>query len=160
MSARSSEDTRAILRARSTPDPNTGCWRWAGRIDAGGYGVFYWGPNGRAHRRAHRVSYAAFVGDPGDLHVCHRCDNPGCVNPEHLWLGTAKDNHRDKVAKGRGNSPKGEWSGASKLTASKIRAIRRRLAAGENQTNVAAAFGVSRPTISHIVAGKTWSHVR
>lgn len=156
MSARSSEDTRAILRARSTPDPNTGCWRWSGRTDAGGYGVFYWGPNGRAHRRAHRVSYAAFVGDPGDLHVCHRCDNPGCVNPEHLWLGTAKDNHRDKVAKGRSNPRCGEQHPSVKLSKADALAIRARCAAGESQREVARSFKVSQPAVSYIVRHLTW----
>lgn len=158
--ARSREEVQAIIRRTSTLRRNTGCWLWNGPEGRGGYGVLYWNPNGEQHRRAHRVAYAAFIGDPGALHVCHTCDNPGCVNPAHLWLGTAQDNHRDKVAKGRANSPKGEQSRASKLTASKIRAIRRRLAEGENQTNVAAAFGVSQPTISHIGAGKTWSHVQ
>lgn len=159
MTARSAEDTKAIIRASSTPDPNTGCWRWSGRTDAGGYGVFYWGPNGRAHRRAHRVSYAAFVGDPGDLHVCHRCDNPACVNPAHLWLGTAGDNQRDRAAKGRSNAPRGEQHRSAKLSEADVLAIRARCAAGESQHAVARAFGLSQPSVSHIVRRLSWGHI-
>ncbi len=62
--------------------------------------------------RAHRVLYAEEVGDPGDLYVCHACDNPSCVNPEHLWLGTAGDNARDREAKKRGNHQPGKKRGS------------------------------------------------
>ena len=159
MTARSADDTRAIVRARSTPDPATGCWQWTGGTDAGGYGVLYWGPDGRQHRRAHRVAYAAFIGDPGDLHVCHRCDNPGCVNPEHLWLGTAADNHADKVTKGRARVPRGAAHALAKLTDADVLAIRDRCASGEPQHAVARAFRVSQPTVSYIVRGLTWGHL-
>lgn len=159
VTARSVEDVKAIIRARSIVDVATGCWRWVGRTDAGGYGVLYWGPNGSAHRRAHRVSYAAFVADPGQRHVCHTCDTPACVNPEHLWLGTAADNHRDKAAKGRANPRRGEQHRTAKLCEADVASIRQRCADGESQHLVARAFGVSQPTISYIVRRTTWRHL-
>ena len=84
-----------------------GCWRWKGAKTVDGYGTF--GGGGLPFTaRAHRVSWELFVGPiPEGAHVLHRCDNPGCVNPEHLWLGTAKDNSDDKYAKGRAK-PRGK----------------------------------------------------
>lgn len=76
----------------------TGCWYWDGSRTNLGYGKVYW--QGRKWN-AHRLACTLLVGEPGDLHVCHSCDNPGCVNPAHLFLGTARDNARDMVSKGR-----------------------------------------------------------
>lgn len=75
-----------------------GCWEWLGS-KINGYGQFYY--EGKNYR-AHRLSYKIFIGPtPDDLFVCHKCDNPGCVNPKHLFLGTNSDNQKDCVAKGR-----------------------------------------------------------
>lgn len=81
---------------RKTPD---GCWEWAGARMNTGYGVF--GIRNLSYR-AHRVAFEMATGrHPGPLLVCHRCDNPGCVNPGHLWLGTNSENTRDMIRKGR-----------------------------------------------------------
>lgn len=81
---------------------DTGCWEWIGAKDKDGYGLFHAHP----YQRAHRFSYVLFYNQSlKDLCVCHYCDNPSCVNPEHLWLGTIGDNNRDAMRKGRKIQP-------------------------------------------------------
>jgi hypothetical protein len=98
------------------------CWQWLGTTNAQGYGRFLLlGKN----RRAHRVAYLLTFGDiPNDLHVLHRCDNPGCCNPGHLFLGTNKDNSDDKIAKGRQAHVRGERNGNAVLTPAQVAIIR------------------------------------
>lgn len=85
------------FETKYVPDPNSGCWLWFGLLTSKGYGRF--GKNGK---RAHRISYMSFVGPiPLGMCVCHRCDQPSCVNPSHLFLGTVADNQRDMQKKGR-----------------------------------------------------------
>ena len=87
------------------PEPNTGCWLWIARLNNRGYGVIGRGRRGDGTTAAHRVSWELFCGlIPNGMHVLHKCDNPPCVNPQHLFLGTHGDNMRDAVRKGRANS--------------------------------------------------------
>lgn len=89
----------------SIPEPNSGCFIWLGATNPDGYGNVRVGSRTDGTRRqlkAHRAAWSAFVGEiPDGVHVLHRCDNPACINPEHLFLGTHTDNMRDMVAKGR-----------------------------------------------------------
>lgn len=101
------EQTKERFMRNVSPEPNTGCWLWTGSLQKG-YGAFC--VDGKLNR-AHRVSYVLFVGPLHkwtgyhDVCVCHKCDVPACVNPEHLFLGTQKANQRDKENKGRGIHP-------------------------------------------------------
>lgn len=89
---------RDRIIANVEPEPNSGCWLWTAGLGGSGYGALRYG----TPTRAHRVSYMVFVGPITDgLFVCHRCDTPLCVNPDHLFLGTAKDNAVDAMRKGR-----------------------------------------------------------
>ena len=117
-----------------------------------GYGSFF---NGRAVEHAHRVAYRLAHGTfPGEKSVCHRCDNPRCVNPAHLFLGTHDDNMADMARKGR--STHGERHSRHKLSVEQVRAIR---FDPRERAVVAAEYGVAAPTISNIVNSKTWTRV-
>jgi HNH endonuclease len=92
---------RFLNKIDKTTNPN-GCWEWTASKTKAGYGIYQWSKNGQKQYFAHRYSIEHLSGlDPTGMYVCHTCDNPGCVNPAHLFLGTAKDNMDDKVAKGR-----------------------------------------------------------
>lgn len=134
------------------------CWPWTAATNEHGYGVMR--PAGQRSGptvKAHRVSLMLAGVDIDGLVIRHSCDNPPCVNPAHLSVGTKADNSADMVARGR--SPRGSRSGASKLTESQVAEIRARQAAGELHRVLAADYGVSRVTITNIVSGKTWRHV-
>ncbi len=144
--------------SKVTPEPNTGCWLWLARCDESvGYGRFKM-PGDRAMEWAHRASFRLFLGPiPPGLFVCHRCDVRLCVNPAHLFAGTQFDNSADCVAKGR--SARGEGHGMSKLDAPSVLEIRRLLAMGKRQSDIARAFGVTGGAVSMIGSRQRWSHV-
>lgn len=131
------------------------CWTWTATADHHGYGQIGYG-GGNRHIKAHRASWLIHFGvlPPPEVKVCHRCDNPGCVNPGHLFLGTQADNHDDMKAKGRGNI--GMRHGNHKLTDEQV--IEIRSAAGKLD-DIGARFGVSGSIVSEVQLGKSWKHV-
>lgn len=159
---------RQIVRFWERVDRSGDCWIWTASLKTTGYGKFSVGLRADGTERsvaAHRVAYALGHGvDPDGLDVCHRCDNPLCVRPDHLFLGTAADNMADCSAKGRVYHPfghpgrRGETSPLAKLTNEKVEEIRLLLNTGMYQRDIAAKFGVAQTTISMIRRGKTWAH--
>lgn len=140
------------------------CWLWTGVKNQRGYGLVRINlPTGRAtSRTASRVSWELHVGPiPDGLYVLHNCpggDNPSCVNPAHLWLGTKADNNADCIAKGR--NARGERNGSARLTAPEVLEIRKLYAAGQaTRPELMAEFHVGQGTIQAIVEGRTWKHL-
>ncbi|HEX6537480.1 MAG TPA: HNH endonuclease [Gemmatimonadaceae bacterium] len=134
------------------------CWLWTGDTFNKEYGRF--GIDGR-QQPAHRVAWQLTHGPiPEGLFVCHNCpdgDNPLCVNPEHLFLGTHVDNMADKVRKGRASRTRGERSGTAKLTQDRADEIRHRHArGGVSRAALAREYGVSQSTISAIILRRRW----
>lgn len=133
-----------------------GCWEWTAACFHNGYGKFR---DGTKIRSAHRVAYEIYCGSIGSSTVCHRCDNPLCVNPNHLFLGTQKDNVSDMISKGR--QAVGERFSSHKLTPSGVREIRERYnAGGVTQQALAEEFGVDQKLISRVVRRLSWKHVK
>lgn len=134
------------------------CWPWLGRTDEKGYGLFTTALD--QERRAHRFAYQTATGiDPGNLLVCHHCDNPPCVNPAHLFLGTNQDNMADMVAKGRQARMQGEQHPNRVLTSEQVLEIRRLRSQGWKVVQLATRFSTAPTNISSICTGKTWSHL-
>ena len=132
-----------------------GCWLWTGAIDKKGYGVTADGGRG-FHRNilAHRASWMIHCGEiPNGLCVCHSCDNPPCINPDHLFLGTYKDNHADMDRKGR------RVLGQAKLTPIEVLTIRMLLSQGLKQQLLADTFGVTNAQVSQINRRHSWKKV-
>lgn len=146
------------LESRITREPNGGCWNVSGADR---------GPNGYRHINAgdpsnpkkqlyaHRIAWELAYGPiPAGLKVLHKCDNPICANPEHLFIGTQGDNVRDCIQKGRRNA-----FGRQKLHESDVLDIRARAARGEPQYVIARGYGIAKNTVSAIVSGATWRHL-
>jgi hypothetical protein len=134
-----------------------GCWIWTAIINKNGYGIIC---IKRKRILAHRFSYEFHVKKiPEGMIICHRCDNPGCVNPNHLFIGTHADNIKDKLQKGRGDCPKGEKCVRAKLTNEKVLQIREMIKDGIFNILIAEKFGVHPNTILAIKKGKAWRHV-
>lgn len=131
----------------------SGCWEGTGAKIKSGYGMIRVGE----HRTgAHRFSYQLAYGSiPPGYQVCHRCDNPMCVNPAHLWIGTNAENMADRDAKGRKVIVSGERAGRTKLTEQQVREIRRRVADGQSLRLTASVYGVHHTTI--LAISKRWS---
>lgn len=156
-----------------------GCWLWQGGKTVRGYGTIrIAGRDGYAHRASWIIHYGPI---PSGQYVCHTCDNPTCVNPSHLFLGTQKDNIQDMVNKGRHRSvtspetllrgdahpsriyperlARGENHGRAKLNDEKVREVFRLTRLGRSQRSIARLFGVDKLVISLVIRRKTWRHV-
>lgn len=166
--------------------PENECWPWAGATHNKGYGNI--GIDGRT-TTTHRLAYSLAIGPiPDGMHVLHRCDNPPCCNPEHLFLGTNRDNHADKIAKGRQASgdrsgsrlhpdrvprgeahpfrrrpeivPRGEAHPHARLTETDVLTIRAAVEGGARRDETARRYGVSTQTVADAVARRTWRHLK
>jgi hypothetical protein len=138
-----------------------GCWEWQAARDKDGYGVFTFD---QKTWRAHRWSYCAFIEDLGqDMFILHACDNPRCVNPEHLSLGTHQDNEDDKTNKGRRPCLAGEINSQSILTSQDVAAIKEILRRHHGNRGIvkfiADWYDVTPQCISNIKSGTSWSHI-
>lgn len=154
---------RQRLYSHAKKNDETGCWEWAGS-KRGCYGRIIVGSRVDGTRRsdtAHRVSYIINFGEiPDGLYVCHKCDNPACINPNHLFLGTAKENMEDCSKKGRIVAKAGENQGRSKLTEESVRDARRKFFVERvSSWRMADIYCVSRRTMWNALTGKTWKCV-
>lgn len=132
----------------SIPEPNSGCWIWTGSTDVSGYGrIAFRGRNWKASR----VAWLLTNGDPGHLHVLHRCDNRLCVNPDHLFLGTNRDNSIDKAKKGRHHS--------ALLSPEQVREIRKHRASGVTVRRISETLGLRIHLVFDVIYHGTYSHV-
>lgn len=139
---------------KATWTPNGDCFEWQGYRHPKGYGRFFW--RGRS-RPAHRVAFhLTHNEDPGEMHVLHKCDNPPCVNPQHLYLGTNADNVRDKVERGRVAAMPGEAHPSARLTRAQVAELRRLYAEGVSPRALGGRFGISRRHAARIIARDSW----
>lgn len=153
-----------LARFESHIDKSGTCWIWTAAKDKHGYGLMWF--RGRLDK-AYRVSWALHRGDiPQGMSVCHKCDTPSCVNPDHLFIGTQAENLKDMRSKGRqslvgpnGGQLVGSLHQNSVLTELGVIEMRRRHAAGEPQASIARSFGVAPVTAHKAIRGVTWKHV-
>lgn len=136
------------------------CWPWKGHVNPKGYGKFdipiFNGSRKQVY--SHRLMWEICFGDH-DMCVLHKCDNPTCVNPNHLFLGSKADNNIDKKNKNRASRLRGSDNGRSKLTDSQVKDILIRLANGEKQEAIASLYKVSQVLISKIKLKRNWTHI-
>lgn len=157
------QDAQFLARFWAKVDKTGHCWTWTGATYQG-YGIMHLPRCRDRTQRAHRVSWTITHGlIPDGMHVCHHCDNPPCVNPAHLFLGTDADNLKDMRDKGRhpgfGPRRKGEAHHFSKMTAETVLECRSRHAAGEKAPTLSRAYGVNKSSMYAILRRRSWAHV-
>lgn len=134
------------------------CWWWTASRNKAGYGILnFAGKSKLAHRVAWELQNDAKI--PDGLSACHRCDQPACVNPRHIYLGTHQDNANDATERGRWNHKRGEDNAVSKLTNKDVREIVARFNNGESGRAIAADYDIGSSVVHNIMSGKTWSHL-
>ena len=136
------------------------CWIWLACKDKNGYGQFYL--NGKSEK-SHRVSYmlANRCSILKNFNILHKCDNPCCVNPKHLFLGTQKDNVKDMIHKGRRSDTKGNANGHAKINDQDVIEIKRLFHEDKlNQTQISQLYPINNRMISRIITGQAWSHIK
>ncbi len=133
------------------------CWLWTAYKNHDGYGQF--GLKNRKAIGAHRYLYIELYGPiPEGMCVCHTCDNRGCVNPDHLWLGTHRDNMKDRMAKKR--DARGQRNGNVKLTDNQVRKIKKHLTRKDiSRKEICRKFNIAYPTLCQIAYNITWRDV-
>ena len=139
---------------------SNGCWGWKGHLDKNGYPLLKSGSNGKEFRetRSNRISWLIYKGEiPKGKYILHLCDNSTCTNPDHMFLGTPKENSEDMVRKGRGN--KGSKHGNSKLTEDDVMKIRLKFKDGVMIKRIMEDYGISRQTAHNIKHVRIWKHV-
>lgn len=143
---------------RIIPEPNSGCWLWCGSQIPKGYGTL---TSGGASHYAHRAAYECAHGKgTAQGHVIrHQCDQPCCVNPDHLLSGTNRDNSQDAVRRGRMRAPRGEKNAKAKITDAQALNVAHMARSGMTATEIANATAISRPTIYTILKGANWRHL-
>lgn len=156
-----SKDVERFWKKVNISDDPDACWEWTSAKDPSGYGLMWLTRVGYKSVKAHRISYELEYGSiPQGMNVLHQCDNPPCVNPEHLFIGTNADNVADKIRKGREKHPSGEDHPGSKLTWDQVREIRRRFKRVSkrvcNVEELSKEFNISTSTIRYIISGKLW----
>jgi hypothetical protein len=153
-------DERFWAKVKKSPD---GCWEWQGRINEYGYGIVWFNKNGyryneRAHRVAWKLQYKREIGK--GLFACHKCDNTKCVRPDHLFIGPAADNNRDKIQKGRDRNLKGSEHPMAKLTDAQVAHIRKVKSESTKRfwgaKDLAKEYGVHITAIFRVINRKCW----
>lgn len=153
---------RFLAKVRVTDFHEDDCWDWTANIVTGRwhkpYGLMRTGR--RKSELAHRVSFQIYRGEiPSGLLVCHTCDCPLCVNPNHLFLGTSHDNMQDCISKGRHTAPFGDQVGTSKLTNSQVLSIIVEKSNGSTVKQLALKYSVTRTAIFYILNGRAWNRI-
>lgn len=157
------EEQIKLLWSRIDKHGDNECWPWTHTLKQGYGHISLWNQNFKPHRVVYFLHYGQW---PGKMFVCHKCDHPACCNPEHLFLGTAKDNMRDMIRKDRANytgahkPTSGDNHGMAKLAEIQVLEIRDKFAVGDIKAyQLADLYNISRTTISRILLRQTWKHI-
>jgi hypothetical protein len=152
-----SPETRFWEKVNLSNKTSSDCWEWIGLKSSKGYGVF---KVDNENVSTHRYSWILHFGNiPNKLYVCHKCDNPSCVNPNHLFLGTQKDNMQDMSKKGRASNSVGTNNPRAKLSDKDVYEIRRLKSMGIKSNQLVKIFRTPLSTIVNITNNHTWKHL-